>query len=740
MSVRPSTVDESLDRRPTRPPIPAFDCATPIGTALGAPAWTMADSSTTGLQPPTATKPAAPHRVHSSCDRCRSRKTKAVPGPCRYCARTGAVCRIATPRRKRPYYHVTEEEYQCAMRILENFFPDRELNLHSLRAIAKEVTEGTLVAPTPRPTQLASPAHEYSIKEEEGPQETESVVESVNELHEPLGCLMRDSQGKYRYIGAHSEIPFNSAVCAIGNQKPKGSSIISPPKIGAYPPALTPTTSLEEPVPAQERHYLPPREICDYYVSRFLEQVHCTHWFYSIESLLSRVERTYSEYTFDITSSWLCSLYAIFAVGATGYKEERMRMQSLGASPLPLDEKSHEDYISLAKKLIPNIYDEADLDSIRALAILSIALENICSRVTSYLYIGASIQMAYSLGMHRDQLPASYTSIDCEQYRRVWWTLFTLEQEVSSRGGSPPLVDERIMKIDTPLPSEQVLYPGMHTPLSWLSTWVSLCRLKREIIQAVYPERSTKQRAISVSTISSLLLSLHNWLTLMPPHLKPDVPVSPTHKRAVSVLHLHYWGSIILLTRPFLLCLVLRHSELSGDKKLWFERMGRTCIDAAQKSLGVMQQMATADVLSSATALDSTCILRMIMIFILAFGHTRLAHYRANIDESLHLLTRMHHVGFCKMVAEETPIRLVELGIPSSAQANGLDNGVAHMWANLDPHFMTPLQSQQSLDLACDDMSAFELSSELLQFTSLDESIVLDPSGGYAGFEHFRGM
>lgn len=84
------------------------------------------------------------------------------------------------------------------------------------------------------------------------------------------------------------------------------------------------------------------------------------------------------------------------------------------------------------------------------------ALENLCSRVSSYLYMGASIQMAYSLGLHRDQMPESGGSMEREQNRRIWWTLFMLDQEIASRGGSPTLIDERFLKISTPLPSEQV--------------------------------------------------------------------------------------------------------------------------------------------------------------------------------------------------------------------------------------------------------------------------------------------
>lgn len=86
------------------------------------------------------------------------------------------------------------------MRILEYFFPDRELNLHTLRAISKDVANGTLSLPhiqqsqTPGSTQDASSNGDA----EESPLETGPNVESVNDLHEPLGCLMKDSQGKYR--------------------------------------------------------------------------------------------------------------------------------------------------------------------------------------------------------------------------------------------------------------------------------------------------------------------------------------------------------------------------------------------------------------------------------------------------------------------------------------------------------------------------------------------------------------
>jgi hypothetical protein len=91
----------------------------------------------------------------------------------------------------------------------------------------------------------------------------------------------------------------------------------------------------------------------------------------------------------------------------------------------------------------------------------SIAMENLCSRVSAYLYIGASVQMAFSLGLHRDQLAESATTLEREQNRRIWWTLFILDQELASRGGSPSIIDERFTKVTTPASSEQVRFHTM---------------------------------------------------------------------------------------------------------------------------------------------------------------------------------------------------------------------------------------------------------------------------------------
>jgi aldehyde dehydrogenase (NAD+) len=251
------------------------------------------------------------------------------------------------------------------MRILEHFFPGHELNLQSLRTIAKAIKEGSFRAEPVQHTEglftsdQASPEDAGSVEDGE--------EQDMNELHEPLGCLMKDSKGEFRYVGAHSEIPFNAAVATLGT-RPQNPFVISKPRLGAYPPSLS-VSSPSTDRGVEERFYLPGRELCDIYVSRFLEDVHCTYWLYPVEDLLRRIDDTYLEPAAASSSSWMCSLYTIFAIGAANY---------IGANghppppdwPAALDLKTSEDYITLAKQLIPMVYDQADLDSIRAMAIM----------------------------------------------------------------------------------------------------------------------------------------------------------------------------------------------------------------------------------------------------------------------------------------------------------------------------------------------------------------------------------
>jgi hypothetical protein len=91
------------------------------------------------------------------------------------------------------------------MRILEHFFPGHELNLQSLRTIAKAIKDGSFSAP---PVQHAEGLF---TQDQFSPEEAESVddgeEQDVNELHEPLGCMMKDSGGRFDMSALTARFP-----------------------------------------------------------------------------------------------------------------------------------------------------------------------------------------------------------------------------------------------------------------------------------------------------------------------------------------------------------------------------------------------------------------------------------------------------------------------------------------------------------------------------------------------------
>ena len=122
-----------------------------------------------------------------------------VPGPCRYCATVNAKCEIARERKQRPYYHVSEDEYQCCMRILRHVFPQHELNLPTMKSIVGEIENGTMI---PEARAGSSPS-KTSVQEDENDDSAaerndDPTTDEISALHGQLGCLMVDSAGKYR--------------------------------------------------------------------------------------------------------------------------------------------------------------------------------------------------------------------------------------------------------------------------------------------------------------------------------------------------------------------------------------------------------------------------------------------------------------------------------------------------------------------------------------------------------------
>jgi hypothetical protein len=84
------------------------------------------------------------------------------------------------------------------MQILRHFLPQEDLNLETLKSIAKGLKIETPDAQQTSQRRGSKTTDESPGSEEAVQNESEPDTEEIGDLHEQLGCLMQDSLGEYR--------------------------------------------------------------------------------------------------------------------------------------------------------------------------------------------------------------------------------------------------------------------------------------------------------------------------------------------------------------------------------------------------------------------------------------------------------------------------------------------------------------------------------------------------------------
>ncbi|OQU93775.1 Fungal specific transcription factor domain-containing protein [Cladophialophora immunda] len=466
-------------------------------------------------------------------------------------------------------------------------------------------------------------------------------------LQEEKGCMYLDPRGKYRYVDADSSLRFDHA--ALIARQPhlaettttKRDANVLRPFITTLMPPSPETVGSFRAVEDLDTVYLPNRETCLRYVTKFFEQVHAIYWVYSPEQFYMLLDQTLESGGSEASASWLCSLYSIFAICSMQPTVQEDRE----------DVKSSEDYLRMAREYGNRAADEADIGSVKALVLMSLALNASFHSVIAYCTLGMTIRIAYSLGLHRNTAHKSLDSVEKERARRLWWTLYQLDQEVSNQLGHPfAIVDEAIC-IQTPFASEEILDPGRNTPLGYQAVCISLIKLKKKISQTLYVTPAQTTRRVRFQQVTSCIASLYEWHAQVPSHLRWGSSLAPSHLRAVSVLHLRYWITLVHVTRPFLLHSVTRSAELRNSvKKKRYDDFSSLCTEAAENAITILKARHEERNLSSLMLFDSGCIQELVQVFLLAEEKVGRGIYSANLEFCLKAMRAMEAVGWCKRI------------------------------------------------------------------------------------------
>ncbi|RQM07415.1 hypothetical protein DH86_00003209 [Scytalidium sp. 3C] len=373
-----------------------------------------------------------------------------------------------------------------------------------------------------------------------------------------------------------------------------------------------------------------------------MRYIHCLYWFYSPEQFYTALDQTLEDRGSSSTFSWLCSLYSIFALGSMAPSNQPVDPNS----NMPQDGKTAIDYLAMAKDLSLRVADEADIESVKAFALLSLANHAMCYSVASYLNIGTAVRIGLTLGLHRDVSIRAKETIERERGRRLWWTIYALDHEIAIRFGYPcAIVDHPTFMVTAPA-SEQVLDPGPNMPLGYQALLAELVRLRKKISFDCFLEPAHVAGRLPISRVTKSLSALKQWADSVPTYLSWDSSLPIQHRRSVSILHLRYWISIISVTRPFLLFSISRMGSVTVPaKRKWYQELSDTCIEAAERSVGIIKRMREDQTLSSLMLLDCHCIGEIIWILLLALRKLGKPEHQTMLRFCLDTMTSMEQIG-----------------------------------------------------------------------------------------------
>lgn len=120
----------------------------------------------------------------------------------------------------------------------------------------------------------------------------------------------------------------------------------------------------------------------------------------------------------------------------------------------------------------------------------------------------------------------------------------------------------------------------------------------------------------------------------------------------------------MLISRPFMLHSLLACKNVGRSSSLkCFEELGNVCLDAAEHSLDILQQMVAKKLLSSIVVSDFYYALELVQLFLIALALDPSEKHLENVRSSLGILQAMESFGFCRRMLPEVLNQLKDWGV-----------------------------------------------------------------------------
>jgi hypothetical protein len=388
----------------------------------------------------------------------------------------------------------------------------------------------------------------------------------------------------------------------VGQQEQKSQSSYIPPYVASVVDAV----SRRPPKKSMLASFLPTREVADAFVEAFFQQVHPNYLLFHRGTFQLRYESIWippANHLRALEPGWICSIFMVFAFGAQALEHHDVQQSMY----------FQRRYLSLVQSRLHHLINTTSLVNIQALLLLQLLQHNASERNASWMLLGCASRMAITLGMHREGATGAFDPVEKQVRRRVWWTLYIFEQNLSMMLGRPSAIDD--FEVNVGLPNEALLDGSDCTPPDYIDYLLRLIRIASNIKRAIYAAPASRLQQYELpncSLANQFLLDLESWYRSLPPHLCLDGDsLAPRQRRAVLLLHIHYHHTHALVTRPYLLRKVRLRLDRQLDRKPSFSDMdvdalalSYSCGTSSKEAILLLHQLATRGMLDGIAWID----------------------------------------------------------------------------------------------------------------------------------------
>ncbi|OAP58966.1 hypothetical protein AYL99_06263 [Fonsecaea erecta] len=492
-------------------------------------------------------------RVVVACQRCKSRKQKCngeFPS-CAKCASLGIACEYKIPDKPMPF---GKNQY---IRCLEQRIADLEAYIQQKGFHESEIPV----------TPFSVQSRKYVLEDHQPGQETpegldetpEPLVEKrkleddtrgVDSMTDLLRDLSLDANGGY--IGASSYISIGRLIGDIV-QEPRApqSQSRSPSKKArkaAFPPQEALAPIARGPLKTQNLAAFD-SAVLDQLLNGYMKYV-ATHWPVLHSTWIREV---HAKRNSNLDNYEYTMLHLVYAVAG-------QFLHTTG----PVGNLQPERHYALAHEHVDELLQYRDIRSVQALMLLAIYSLRTSAGVGAWAYCRLALLIAIDLGLHRKGKPDTWRTIDDEMRKRIFWSCYAFDVQVSMPLGRPTGISDR--DIDIPLPleveehvsdpellakangAEPTRAPDTGTPMSAFNHIVRLRKIESEVQQTVY--RVDRSEQTPTEEVERILAKLGRWQTLIPRDAYTATDQENVPFDGVDYYMIFFWKCVRLLLYP----------------------------------------------------------------------------------------------------------------------------------------------------------------------------------------------